>query len=65
MLVPLGTRVGDTKGSELGSEEVGGVLLHGGNVEAEYLGSDALGAVGKVICRAGHRDKVTHLKTQL
>lgn len=51
LLVSLGAGVGDPKGSELGSEQVGGVLLHGGNIEAEYLGGDTLWAVGEVICR--------------
>ena len=44
LLVPLGAGVGDPQGTELGPEQVGGVLLHGGHVEAEHLGGDALGA---------------------
>lgn len=51
LLVSLGARVGDPQGSKLGSEQIGGVLLHGGNVEAEHFGRDTLGAVGEVICR--------------
>lgn len=51
LLVSLGAGVGDPQGSKLGSEQVGGVLLHGGNVEAEYPGGDSLWAVGEVIYR--------------
>lgn len=51
LLVSLGAGVGDPQGSKLGSEQVGGVLLHGGNVEAEHFGGDTLQAVGEVICR--------------
>lgn len=51
LLISLGAGVGDPQGSKLGSEQVGGVLLHGGNVEAEYLGGDTLRAVVEVICR--------------
>lgn len=51
LLVSLGARVGNPQGSKLGPEQVGGVLLHGRDVEAEYLGGDTLGAVGEVICR--------------
>lgn len=51
LLVSLGSAVGDPQGSELGPEQVGGVLLHGGDVEAEYLGGDTLRAVREVICR--------------
>lgn len=51
LLVSLGEGVGDPQGSELGTEQVGGVLLHGGDVEAERLGGDALRAVEEVICR--------------
>lgn len=51
LLVSLGAGVGDPQGSKLGSEQVGGVLLHGGNIEAEYFGGDTLQAVGEVICR--------------
>ena len=51
LLVSLGAGIGDPEGSELSAEQVGGVLLHGGDVEAEHLGGDTLGAVGKVICR--------------
>lgn len=51
LLVSLGGRVGDPQGSKLGPEQVGGVLLHGGDVEAEYLGGDPLQAEGQVVCR--------------
>lgn len=51
LLISLGAGVGDPQGSKLGSEQVGGVLLHGGNIEAEYLGGDTLRAVVEVICR--------------
>lgn len=51
LLVFLGVGVGDPQGSKLGPEQVGGVLLHGRYVEAEYLGGDTLRAVGEVICR--------------
>lgn len=51
LLVSLGAGVGDPQGSKLGSEQVGGVLLHDGNVEAEYPGGDSLWAVGEVIYR--------------
>lgn len=37
LLVFLGTRVGDPQGSKFSPEQVGGVLLHGRDVEAEYL----------------------------
>ena len=53
LLVPLGARVGDPQGAKLGPEQIGGVLLHGRDVEAENLGSDALGA--EVICREKHK----------
>ena len=44
LLVPPGAGVGDPQGAELGPEQVGGVLLHFGHIEAEQLGGDALGA---------------------
>lgn len=50
LLASLGVGVGDPQGSELGSEQVGGVLLHGGNVEAEYPGGDSLRAKLEVVC---------------
>ena len=53
LLVPLGAGVGDPQGAELGPEQVGGVLLHGGHVEAEHLGGDALGA--QVVCSKTHK----------
>lgn len=59
LLVSLGTGVGDPQGPELGAEQVGGVLLHGGDVEAEYLGGDTLRAVGEVICRESGNDDST------
>lgn len=51
LLVSLGAGVGDPQGSKLSSEQVGGVLLHGGNIEAEHLGGDTFRAVEEVICR--------------
>lgn len=51
LLVFLGTGVGDPQGAKLSPEQVGGVLLHGGHIEAEHLGGDTLWAVGEVICR--------------
>lgn len=59
LLVSLGAGVGDPQGSELGPEQVGGVLLHGRDVEAECLGGDPLGAVGEVICRQSGNDEST------
>lgn len=50
LLASLGVGVGDPQGSELGSEQVGGVLLHGGNVEAEYPGRNSLRAKLEVVC---------------
>lgn len=50
LFVPPGTRVGNPQGSKLGPEEIGGVPFHGGDVEAEHLGSDAFGAGRQVVC---------------
>lgn len=41
LLASLGFGVGDLQGSELGSEQVGEVLLHDGNIEAEQPGGDS------------------------
>lgn len=41
LLASLGFGVGDLQGSEFGTEQVGEVLLHGGNVEAEQPGGDS------------------------
>lgn len=57
LLGSLGFGVGDLQGSELGSEQVGEVLLQGGNIEAEQPGGDSPCAGLEVVCRlSGDKD---------
>lgn len=53
----LGAGVGHPEGPELGPEEVGGVSLHGGHVEAENLGGE-FGTVEQIVWK---RDRETCL----
>lgn len=52
----LGAGVGNPQGPELGPEEVGGVSLHGGHVEAENLGGE-FGTVEQIVWRRNNNNK--------
>lgn len=59
LIASLGFGVGDLQGSELGSEQVGEVLLHGGNVEAEQPGGDSPCAGLQFVCGlSGDNDSI-------
>lgn len=59
LLISLGFGVGDLQGSELGSEQVGEVLLQAGNVEAEQPGGDSPCAGLEVVCGlSGDNDSI-------
>ncbi len=62
LLVSLGAGVWHPQRAEFCPEQVGRVLLHAGDVEAEDFGRYSLGTVGKVICNGrGQRTAVSFL----